>query len=86
MASVIAVVNKPREYVNHSYSDFSNVPADSDHVVPAKIENMTFAQKVHDILSKEEYAKWMCWLPHGRAFKVRYSGRGHMSIDTRAQH
>lgn len=67
---VIQIVNKPKSYMNHSYRDFSMVPAEIGYVRPTKIEDMTFAQKVHHILSQPEYQKWITWLPHGRAFKI----------------
>jgi len=70
LASVVQVVNKPREYMNHSYNDFSTVPAEVTDTFPEKIEEMTFAQKVHHILSQEKFSKWVSWLPHGRSFKV----------------
>jgi hypothetical protein len=31
---------------------------------------MTFAQKVHHIVSDETNAKSVTWMPHGRAFKI----------------
>ena len=70
LASVVQVVNKPREYMNHSYNDFSTVPAEVTDTFPEKIEDMTFAQKVHHILSQDKFSKWVSWLPHGRSFKV----------------
>ena len=66
----IQTINKPREYMNHSYRDFSSVPAEIGYEAPTKIEDMSFSQKVHQILSQDEYKKWISWLPHGRAFKV----------------
>jgi stage V sporulation protein SpoVS len=67
---VIQVVKKPRTYMNHSYRDFSLVPAEIDYEAPEKISDMTFAQKVHHILTQEEYKKLIGWLPHGRAFQI----------------
>jgi hypothetical protein len=67
---IIQVVKKPRTYINHSYRDFSSVPAEMNYETPENISNMTFAQKVHHILSQEEYKKWIGWLPHGRAFQI----------------
>jgi hypothetical protein len=67
---VIQVVKKPRTYINHSYRDFSSVPAEMNYKAPENISEMTFAQKVHHILSQEEYKKWIGWLPHGRAFQI----------------
>jgi len=67
---VIQVVKKPRSFMNHSYRDFSSVPKELDYEVATKIEDMTFPQKVHHILSQDEYKKWIGWMPHGRAFRV----------------
>jgi hypothetical protein len=67
---VIHTIPKRKEYVNHSYSDFSIVPIEIDFEAPTKIEDMSFAEKVHDILAQEEYAKWISWRPHGRAFCI----------------
>jgi hypothetical protein len=67
---VIQVIKKPKTYINHSYRDFSAVPAELDHVEPTNIDEMTFAQKVHRILSQSEYAESIAWMPHGRAFRI----------------
>jgi hypothetical protein len=67
---VIQVITKPRTYINHSYRDFSSVPPEINYEASEKISEMTFAQKVHHILSQEEYKKWIDWLPHGRAFQI----------------
>jgi HSF-type DNA-binding len=68
--TVISIVHKPREYMNHSYRDFSNVPAEIGYEHPTDIRDMTFSQKVHDILSQPEYKAWINWHPHGRSFKI----------------
>lgn len=68
---IIHVVKKPRTVMNHSYRDFSNVPAELSWEKSTSIEEMTFSEKVHDILSyEEEYGPYIRWMPHGRAFKV----------------
>ena len=59
-----------RGIMNHSYRDFSQVPPDAGYKAPAKIEEMSFAQKVHHILSQPEHEQFVSWMPHGRAFKV----------------
>ena len=66
----IQVIKTSRGTMNHSYRDFSQVPPPADYEHPAEIKDMSFAQKVHHILSQPEYAKWISWMPHGRAFKV----------------
>jgi hypothetical protein len=66
----IQVIKKPRTYINHSYRDFASVPAQMNYEAPEKISDMTFAQKVHHILSQKEYKELIDWLPHGRAFRI----------------
>jgi hypothetical protein len=67
--------------MNHSYRDFSQVPAADDYVPPTQTADMTFAQTVHFILSQsttttngakqdDDFSHCITWLPHGRAFKV----------------
>jgi hypothetical protein len=67
---IVQIIKKARTYVDHSYRDFSSVPPEIGYEEPAKIEDMTFAQKVHHILSQEEYSKWVSWTPHGRSFRI----------------
>lgn len=67
---VIQIVNKPKSFMNHSYRDFSQVPPEEGYVHPTKVEDMSFAQKVHHMLAQPENAKLISWLPHGRSFKV----------------
>jgi HSF-type DNA-binding len=71
---VIQTIPKRKEYVNHSYSDFSIVPQGLDYERPTKIEDMSFSEKVHDILAQEEFAKYISWRPHGRAFCITIPG------------
>jgi len=70
----IQIVTKSRDYVDHSYRDFSRVPPEESHDgSPKRIEDMTFSEKVHHILSQgDKYGKWIAWLPHGRAFRVDF--------------
>jgi hypothetical protein len=67
---VIQVIKKPMTYINHSYRDFSAVPAELDHVETTDIDKMTFAQKIHHILSQSEYEECIAWMPHGRSFRI----------------
>jgi len=67
---VIQVIKKPKTFMDHSYRDFSIVPAEPGYVHPTKIEDMTFAQKVFAMLGDETISNWMHWLPHGRCFKI----------------
>ena len=67
----IQIVPRRKEYVNHSYRDFSTLPAEPGWELPTSLEQMTFSEKVHDILTKsEEYGEYMSWQPHGRAFHI----------------
>lgn len=60
--------------VNHTYIDYSRVPPPTQgYVVPTKIADMSFPQKLYHILCQPEYEQAVCWMPHGRAFKVRSS-------------
>lgn len=67
---IIQVIKKPKTFVDHTYHDFSQVPPEVGYVHPTKIEDMTFAQKVHHMLSDDTVSNWIHWLPHGRAFKI----------------
>lgn len=67
---VIQVVKKPKTYTDHTYRDFSSVPAETGYVHPSKIDDMSFAQKVFHMLNDETTSNWIHWLPHGRAFKI----------------
>lgn len=67
---VIQVIKKPRTYMNHSYRDFSCVPPELGDECPSEISEMTFPQKVHHMLSQEEYSKMIAWQAHGRAFRI----------------
>jgi hypothetical protein len=66
----VQVIKMPKTYVDHSYRDFSSVPPEPGHREPVDISEMTFAQKLHDMLSQEEYSGCLAWLPHGRAFRI----------------
>ena len=68
----ILTVPPRRGVMNHSYRDYSQVPPvnEADQVVPTSIDAMTFAQKVHSILSDDKYSAIISWMPHGRAFRV----------------
>lgn len=67
---IISVVRQPRSTMNHSYRDFSKVPAELTYEKQTKIEDMSVAEKLHDILSIEDYSVFVSWMPHGRAFRV----------------
>ena len=92
--------------VNHSYADFSHVPpppaewnneAESSSSSSSSLEG--FGEKVHAILSAAQQdssyaapAACLCWMPHGRSFRIRsqksfevqvcprYFGHGKLSL------
>eukprot|EP00977_Amphora_coffeiformis_P026020 scaffold23644_cov183-Amphora_coffeaeformis.AAC.4 len=68
--TTIQVIKTPRGTMNHSYRDFSQVPPQKGYEHPKEIKDMSFAQKVHHILSNPDNEKWISWMSHGRAFKV----------------
>lgn len=53
-----------------SYKDYSLVAAKEDYEAPIKVEEMTFAEKLHHILSEPEYSDFIAWESHGRAFRI----------------
>jgi len=67
---IIQTIKKPKTFVDHSYRDFSCVPPEPNEAQLANIDDMTFAQKVHHILSQEDYGRWIKWNAHGRSFRV----------------
>ena len=46
------------------------MPPEPGYVVPANIADMTFAQKVHHMLSQPHFENMIAWRPHGRAWRV----------------
>lgn len=66
----IQTIPKRGNYVNHSYVDYSADPNDQNYRLPASLEDMTFAEKLHVVLSTVEYQNCISWLSHGRAFRV----------------
>jgi hypothetical protein len=66
----IQTIPKRGNYVNHSYVDYSADTNDQNYRLPESLEDMTFAEKLHVVLSTPEYQHCISWLPHGRAFRV----------------
>ena len=70
----VQFINKPKTYVNHTYRDFSRVPPEptdnSERHGRVHLEEMTFNQKVHHILSDDSHSQWISWMPHGRSFRI----------------
>jgi hypothetical protein len=71
----IQIIKRPKTYMDHSYRDFSSVPAELDHVDPTNIDEMTFAQKVHLMLSQSDLKTYVSWVSHGRAFSINMPKR-----------
>lgn len=73
-ATIIQEIASVKGTMNHSYRDYSKVAPSSlmEYPLPTDIDSMSFAQKVHHMLSgqNKEYEQWISWMPHGRAFKV----------------
>lgn len=67
---LIQCIPKRKEYTNHTYSDFSMIPLDPNYVKPSRIEDMSFVEKIHDILSNPEYNNYISWKPNGRTFGI----------------
>jgi HSF-type DNA-binding len=67
---LIQAFKKTGSYVNHTYRDFSSVPAEPNHVEPVHFHEMTIVQKLHRVVSTPEYSHLITWMPHGRSFKL----------------
>jgi len=70
--TLIHVIKKRRGVVNHSYKDYSRVPATIDYEgeEPIEIREMSFPQKLHHMLAEKKYSKWISWMSHGRSFRI----------------
>ncbi|KAI2510116.1 DNA binding protein [Fragilaria crotonensis] len=69
-SAVVAVVKRRRTYVNHSYTDFSKQAPDLQYSEKTDLEDMTFAERIHHVLSKKELQSCITWKSHGRAFCI----------------
>ena len=70
-APMIQAIKTPRRgVVDHSYREFSQLSPHPGYEAPLTIDDMTFSEKIHDILAQPGYEKLVTWMPHGRAFKV----------------
>lgn len=69
-APMVKWVNRPKSYVNHSYRDFANCKPSRNYIPINNIEQMTFVQKIHHILSQKQFEDSIHWQSHGRAFVV----------------
>ena len=70
-AILIQQVPKMKGIMNHTYRDYSQIPPSPHYVPPAAIDDMSFSQKIHHLLSNPaQHERTISWMPHGRAFKV----------------
>jgi hypothetical protein len=71
--------------VIHSYTDYSDIPEDLQEL-PPKIDannnvvkrntggvSKTFPERLHELLTEKKVQEIICWMPHGRCFKVKNS-------------
>jgi hypothetical protein len=77
---IIQVIKKPRTYVNHTYRDFSITPAEDGYEFPEHVWEMSFPEKVHHMLMKEEFKEFISWNPHGRSFSVHVPKKFEESV------
>ncbi len=72
-------------HVIHSYTDYSDIPEDLQEL-PPKIDannnvvkrntggvSKTFPERLHELLTEKKVQEIICWMPHGRCFKVKNS-------------
>ncbi|KAL7461049.1 hypothetical protein ACHAXS_001484, partial [Conticribra weissflogii] len=58
----------PPRRVNHTYRDFSRFEPIT--VSKDRRASSNFPAKLHMMLSNPEHAHVICWMPHGRAWKI----------------
>lgn len=58
-------------YVDHTYRDYSRYVKDGGELLKHKKSGNNFPARLHRVLSDEENADVITWMPHGRAFKIR---------------
>jgi hypothetical protein len=68
--------------VIHSYTDYADVPEELQELPPEVDENnnvvkrntggvsTTFPERLHQLLTENKFSDIVCWMPHGRCFKV----------------
>jgi hypothetical protein len=57
----------PGVYRDLAKDPFANDPDDEN---TGAIKDQSFTVKLHRILADDEFKEYICWLPHGRSFKV----------------
>jgi hypothetical protein len=53
--------------VDHTYSDYSTYELSISEKRKGRV---TFPMKLHAIISNPEYQHIICWMPHGRSWKI----------------
>jgi HSF-type DNA-binding len=69
-SAAVPVVKKRRTHEDHSYTDFSKLTRDLEYSEKTKLEDMTFVERIHHVLSKDELQSCIAWKSHGRAFCI----------------
>lgn len=67
---VVQVIPHVKRTMNHTYRDFSQVPATAGYTAETDINKMSFAEKVRHMLEEPSFHSCISWMPHGRSFKV----------------
>lgn len=57
----------PGKYRDLAKDPYANDPDDDD---PGAVKDQSFTVKLHRILADEEFKEYICWMPHGRSWKV----------------
>jgi HSF-type DNA-binding len=53
-----------------TYRDFSAVPVEAGYVDVPEVKDMSFARRLHLLLTQEDGKGSVEWMPHGRAFRI----------------
>lgn len=66
--------------IDHTYYDFSTrelselLPESKNNSDSKEKGRVTFPMKLHEIISKPEHRHIICWMPHGRSWKILDKG------------
>lgn len=63
-------VAEPLRFVDHTYHDYSRYLEQGGELIKHKKSTDNFPARLHRILSNDEHSDVICWMPHGRAWKV----------------
>lgn len=61
---------EPLRFVDHTYRDYSRFLEAGGKLITHKKSTDNFPARLHRILSNEEHSDVICWMPHGRAWKI----------------